>query len=142
MANDTPHLPHAMRQEDLDVLQSILDKRGGFGHREHLELVFNYLQMYDVTETHGAVGAAIRHLAAAHGAPGKYHETITRAWVHLVALHRAASDAACFDDFIAGNSGLLDRHLLEAHYSRQLLSTPRARARWTDPDLRALPAAV
>lgn len=131
-----------MRQQDLEILQSIVGTRGGFGHREHLELVWNYLQIHDVDETPRVIGAAIRHLAGAHGAPDKYHETITRSWVHLVVLHRAASDAASFDEFIAGNSGLLDRHLLEGHYSRELLGSPEARTRWTEPDLRELPSAA
>lgn len=131
-----------MRQQDLDILQTILETRGGFGHREHLELVWNYLQIHDVDETHRATGAAIRHLASAHGAPDKYHETITRSWVHLVVLHRARGDAESFDEFIAGNSGLLDRRLLEAHYSPELLGSPEARARWAEPDLHQLPSAA
>jgi hypothetical protein len=35
------------------------------------------------------VAAAVRHVAALHGMPDRYHETITRSWVHVVALHRA-----------------------------------------------------
>jgi len=58
-----------------------------------------------------------------------------------VVLHRAKSEAESFDEFIAGNSALLNRHLLEAHYSRELLSSPEARVRWTEPDLRGLPGA-
>jgi hypothetical protein len=131
-----------MRKQDLDILQSIVVTRGGFGHREHLELVWSYLQIYDAAATHRAVRAAIRHLASAHGAPDKYHETITRSWVHLVVLHRAESAAESFDEFIGGNSGLLNRHLLEAHYSREVLSSPEARVRWTEPDLRELPTAA
>jgi hypothetical protein len=57
-----------MREHDLDILQSIVVKRGGFGHR--------------------------------------------------------------------------DRHLLDAHYSRALRSSPGARAGWTAPDLRELPSAA
>ena len=131
-----------MRKRDLDIVQSIVLTRGEFGHREHLELAWSYLQIYDVAATHRAVRAAIRHLASAHGAPDKYHETITRAWVHLVVLHRAESEAESFDEFIAGNSGLLNRRLLEAHYSREVLSSPEARVRWTGPDLRELPSAA
>lgn len=131
-----------MLKQDLDILQSIVVTRGGFGHREHLELVWSYLQIHDPAETRRAVRAAIRHMASAHAAPNKYHETITRSWVHLVVLHRAESEAESFDEFIAGNSGLLDRHLLDAHYSREVLSSPEARVRWTEPDLRELPGAA
>jgi hypothetical protein len=128
-----------MRRQDLDILQSIIDARGGFGHREHVELVWNYIQAYEADEVHAAVTSAIRHLATAHGVPDNYHETITQCWVHLVALHSAGSDAESFDEFIAGNRGLLDRRLLDGHYSRELLSSPEARRSFTEPDLRELP---
>ena len=128
-----------MRRQDRDILESILTARGGFSHREHLELVWNYLRLYDAEDAHRAVTSAITHVASAHGAPEKYHETITRCWVHLVSVHLATSDAASFDEFIAGNRGLLDRRLLDGHYSPELLGSPQARARWTEPDLRQLP---
>jgi hypothetical protein len=114
-----------MRRPDLDILQSILAARGGFGHREHLELVWNYLRVYETEDAQRAMASAIKHVASAHGAPEKYHETITRCWVHLVAVHRAGSDADTFDEFIAGNRGLLDRQLLDGHYSRSLLGSAR-----------------
>jgi hypothetical protein len=128
-----------VHQEDLDIRESVLNARGGFGHREHLELAWNYLRRYEAEEAQRAVASAIRHLATAHGTPEKYHETITRCWVHLVAVHRAGSDADSFDEFIAGNAGLLDRHLLDGHYSSGLLSSSQARTRWAEPDLHELP---
>lgn len=128
-----------MRRRDRDIVESILAARGRFSHREHLELVWNYLRMYEADDAYQAVAAAIRHVARAHGAPEKYHETITRSWVHLVSVHLAGSDAESFDEFIAGNRGLLDRRLLDGHYSRALLGSPQARSRWTEPDLRQLP---
>jgi hypothetical protein len=88
------------------------------------------------------VASAIREVAKMHGAPDKYHETITRSWVHLVALHRAENQAGSFDKFIAENPGLLERRLLDQHYSRELIGSHRARAQWTEPDLRALPVAL
>lgn len=78
-------------------------------------------------------------LAVQHGTPGKYHETITRSWVQLVALHWTDGKAESFDEFIADNPALLDRHLLDRHYSRELISSPRARKRWIQPDRRAFP---
>jgi hypothetical protein len=71
--------------------------------------------------------------------PDRYHETLTASWVHLVALHRAHRPAASFDAFIASNQGLLDSHLLVRHYSRTLMDSDEARARWAQPDLRAFP---
>ncbi len=129
-----------MDERDRDILRRILDSSAGFGHREHIELAWRYLGHHDVDDANEAIGEAIRHVASLHGAPGKYHETITRAWVHLVALHRGAGEAQSFDEFIAANPRLLDRHLLDRHYSRELIMSDEARARWTAPDLREFPA--
>ena len=128
-----------MHEPDAQVLHRILDERGGFSHREHLELVWSYLQIHDLEGTRRAVASAIRQLAGAHGAPNKYHETITRCWVHLVAVHAARSEAESFDQFVAENSALLDRRLLERHYSPGLISSDQAREDWVKPDLRSLP---
>lgn len=128
-----------MREPDLKILQRILDTAGGFSHREHLEQVWNFLRIYDIDTATRAVASAIRHVAAMHGGPAKYHETITRSWVHLVALHMAASKAETFARFISENPGLLDRQILDRHYSRELISSNQARIGWVQPDLRALP---
>lgn len=129
-----------MREHHLDILATIVSTRGGFGHREHLELAWSCLDSYGgKEEAHQAVASAIRHIASTHGTPNKYHETITRFWVHLVALHRAQSGAPSFDQFIAENAALLDSRLLGRHYSRELLSSRHARTRPTQPDLLELP---
>jgi hypothetical protein len=129
-----------MHERDLPVLCRILEMRGGFGHREHLELTWNYLGMYEIGGAHQTAACAIRHVANLHGVPDRYHATITRSWVHLVAIHRQASEARSFDEFIAHNPRLLDRHLLERHYSRELIASSEARTRWVEPDIRQLPA--
>jgi hypothetical protein len=131
-----------MDERDLQTLERILHQRGGFSHREHLELVWNYLDRYDADAARDAVAAAIRHVATLHGAPERYHETITQAWVRLVALHRNGSAATTFDEFIADNAGLLDRALLARHYTEKLIASDQARRQRTEPDLRPLPAAA
>jgi hypothetical protein len=127
-----------MRPRDLHILRGIL-ARGRFGHREHLELAWSYLGQYDADAAREAMTSAIREVAASHGAPDRYHDTITRSWLHLVAIHRSASAASSFDEFIADNGGLLDRHLLSRHYSEERIASDAARAGWVDPDLRPLP---
>lgn len=128
-----------MDDSDLQALHNILDTRGGFSHREHLELTWTYLGRYPPEGAHRTVASAIRQVAEQHGQPGKYHETITGAWVRLVAAHRSVDSASTFDEFIARNPGLLDQKLLAGHYSRELLGSSEARSAWTEPDLRPLP---
>ena len=129
-----------MSAYDLEALERIVGAHGRFGHREHLELAWSYLGRYRLERAAEAMTTAVRHLAREHGMPGRYHETITRSWVRLVDVHRRNSDASSFDEFIARNSGLLDRRLLERHYSRELIDSDHARAEWTEPDLRPLPS--
>ena len=84
--------------------------------------------------------AAIRHVARQHGAEGKYHETLTRAWLRFTAVHMERWGAESFDQFIEGNRPLLNGALVEHFYSRELISGEAARVAWVDPDLRPLPA--
>jgi hypothetical protein len=129
-----------MRKRDLEVLHEILEARGGFGHREHLELAWRYLRLYPLDEAAEAMVAAIRHVAQLHGAADKYHETITRAWLHFVAVHTQRWGAESFEEFIERNPDLLERKLIEHFYSRELIFSEPARAAWAAPDLRRLPA--
>jgi hypothetical protein len=129
-----------MRRSDAEILEEIIRTRGGFGHREHLELAWTYLRLQPFEEAQRVMIAAIRHIARAHGAEDKYHETITRAWLHFVAVHMQRWGAESFEEFIEANADLLDRKLLEHFYSRELIFGEPARAVWVDPDLRRLPA--
>jgi hypothetical protein len=129
-----------MHEDNLATLSQIIKMRGGFGHREHLELAWIYLDRYSIDEAGEAMVAAIRHIAQLHDADDKYHETMTRAWLHFVAVHNQRWGAGNFDNFIARNSALLDSRLVENFYSRELIFSEQARASWTAPDLRPLPA--
>lgn len=129
-----------MRNADVELLESIIRTRGGFGHREHLELAWTYLRLYPIEEAEGVMIAAIRRVARRHGAEDKYHETITRAWLRCVAVHMQRWGAESFATFIERNPDLLDGRLLEHFYSRELIFGEPARAVWVDPDLRPLPA--
>jgi hypothetical protein len=129
-----------MRERDLQTLQEILESRGGFGHRGHLELAWNLLRRYPLDEASEVMVAAIRYIARLHGTEGEYHETIIRAWLHFVAVHTQRWDAASFEGFIERNPDLLDRQLMEHFYSRELILSDSARATWAVPDIHPLPA--
>ena len=86
------------------------------------------------------IRAGLRHLTAAHGAPGKYHETITLFWIlliqHAITLTPDMDD---FDAFLAQHDHLGDTGLLKRHYSAELLKS--SREAWAAPDLLPLPGA-
>ncbi len=122
------------------ILHEIIARGHGFGHRQHLELTWRCLEHNDPETALAIVAGAIRRIAAEHGAPDKYHATLTGGWVHCVAVHRERRPAASFDAFIARNPELLDPKLLEHFYSSSLLFSDAARAAVTGPDRRPLPA--
>ena len=129
-----------MGRSDIEILEEIVRTRGDFGHREHLELAWTYLREHPIDEAQSAMRAAIRHVARRHGAEDRYHETITLAWLHFVAVHMQRWPGDSFEAFIERNPDLLDRDLIEHFYSRALIFGAPARSAWVDPDRRRLPA--
>lgn len=123
-----------------DVPGDLLVPQGEFGHREHVRLAWTELRAHDRDGAMQRIETTIRHVAAAHGQPDKYHRTITEGWASLVAHHLAEAPDASFDAFCARFPGLLDPGLLGRHYSRERLADPAARAAMVEPDLRPLPA--
>lgn len=122
------------------TLHEILARGEGFGHRQHVELTWRYLEKHDPNTACALIAGAIREVAAAHGAPEKFHATITSAWVRCVAVHRQRWPAKSFDEFIERNAALLDSKLLERHFTPGLLFSDGARAAIVEPDIRPLPA--
>jgi hypothetical protein len=120
------------RMTDAEFLRAFEDTTlEPFHHRDHLRVTFLYLRQFGETETHARLGPAILRYAAARDASQKYHETITQAWICLVA---AASGTADFDAMLEAHPQLLDKNLLGRYYSQELLQSAEARERWVEPD--------
>src|SRR5579864_7282651 len=99
-----------------------------FHHRDHLRVTFLYLRQFGERETQARLGPAIlRHAAARNGAE-KYHQTITLAWIRLVAA--ASAGAQDFDAMLAAHPELLNKNLLERYFSPAVLASPEARTAW------------
>ena len=112
-----------------------------FPLRAHLRMAWLYVTAFGPDEAIQKAAAGIRNLARQNGRPGLYHDTLTRAWVYVVAAAIGHSPASSFTRFLALSPQLLDKHLLRNHYSPDLLASPRARATWVEPDLRPIPGA-
>lgn len=111
-----------------------------FRHRDHIRLAWIYLQLYGDREARWHMSEAIRRFAAFHGQTHKYHETITVAWLRLVAhamtrLPRSAD----FDALTKDSPELLEKRTIERFYSADLLASEAARTSWVEPDLQSLP---
>ena len=129
-----------MGELDQAILREILTRGDGFGHRQHIELAWRYLGIHDFGRAADTMGEAIRQVAVAHGRPGKYHETMTRAWARCVAVHQQRWPGGTFTEFLDRNPQLLDSALLSHFYSPQRLRTPLARESYVEPDLCPLPS--
>ena len=113
---------------------------GEFRHRQHINLAFLAVRRYGMPEATGKVCSWIRGIAAYQRAPQKYHHTVSRAWVELVAHHVAADpECADFETFARQNPALLDKRLLIRHYRSSTLAAASARHGWVEPDLAAFP---
>jgi hypothetical protein len=112
-----------------------------FHHRDHLRLSWCLIRQRGAEPAAGAISTGIQRFATHHGQAAKYHETLTRFWVRLVAhLMAAHPEIASFDDFIAAFPHLLDKDLPYRHWRRETMGNATARATWVEPDLLPLPA--
>jgi hypothetical protein len=69
--------------------------------------------------------------------PQLFHETITMAWVSLLATHHEPT----FDQFVSENEHRLNRELLHRFWTPSMLDSNGARSAWLPPDRAPLPAA-
>jgi hypothetical protein len=108
---------------------------GGFHHRDHLRLAWIYLRRYEAEEAGARIAETIRRFAAHHGQSARYHETMTQAWLLLMASEGGGS----FEEALAAKPELLDKNYLLAYYSADLLASEEAKARFVAPDIAPLP---
>ena len=107
-----------------------------FHHRDHVRLAWIYFHRYGAREAEARIGEAIRRFAAHLGKAEKYHQTMTVAWMRLVADAARGSDGN-FEEFARKNPGLLDKSALSEYYSSAVLDSDRARRAFVEPDLKS-----
>ena len=108
-----------------------------FDHTAHLRAAFCLLRRSAFLEACIAMRAGLQDLARRAGRPGLYHETITIAFMSLVAQRAASQPGVAWDDFVAAHPDLRDRALLGRWYRRETLESAQARERFVMPDAEA-----
>jgi hypothetical protein len=105
-------------------------------HAAHVRVAWWYLRQAPLPEALARFSRALRRFAAAQGAADKYHETITVAWMALVAERLQASPDLDWDAFAARYPELLVRtpSILARYYSDDCLRSPIARRTFVLPD--------
>lgn len=112
-----------------------------FSHRNHLRAAWLYLETHPLPEAAMRCALAIQKYAATLGAPGKFHLTLTLAFMHIVADLRARHPAASWEAFLAACPELVQdaQQLIARHYSEDLLQSERAKKTFVPPDREPLP---
>ncbi len=109
---------------------------GQFSHAAHVRVAWHYLKQAPLPEALARFIASLQRFAAAHGVSGKYHETVTVAYVLLIAERLDGARELSWPQFAARNPDLLERHpsALARYYSGALLSSERARRSFVMPE--------
>ena len=105
-----------------------------FGHIQHVAVAYEMIVRYGFAETMVHYAAGIRAMAEAASAPDKYNETVTVAFLSLIAERIAADGDMAFETFINRNSDLLDKDVLARWYSSERLQSDLARRMFVLPD--------
>lgn len=108
-----------------------------FHHEQHVHVAWLFVRRYGMPAALGEFSEAIKRFAAAKGATGLYHETITWAFLLLIAERQARTSADTWDMFAAGNADLLTwkPSILNRYYSKELLASDLARRTFVMPDV-------
>jgi hypothetical protein len=105
-----------------------------FGHRGHLRAGFLYLRRHDFPGACVAMKRAVQGFARALGKAGLYHETLTIAYLSLLA-ERLADEPAdlTFERFLERYPELTSRAYFERYYPRGTLDAAESRATFVLP---------
>ena len=148
----TPSSPNADSYVDADIdalvarFEAAAIPAAEWTHHAHLTVGTWHVARYGADAALERMRAGIRQLNAAHGTIDSdtrgYHETITCAYVRLLAAFLATRPAGeplatTVAALLAGP--LAARDALARHYSRERLLSIAARRVWIEPDLAPLP---
>ena len=105
-----------------------------FTHREHVRMGFETLRRYEFLDGAVRYSRALRRLCERAGRPEKFHQTLTLAFLALIAERLAAEAPTDFAGFAAANPDLLDPAVLSRWYSPQRLASAVARRAFLLPN--------
>jgi hypothetical protein len=125
MIENSPDLDQFMRG-DVDA--------AAFPHREHVRMGFEMLRRYDYIESVYRFSRILQAMAARAGKPQAFHQTVTVAFLSLIAERASSGEHADFDAFIRANPQLLDRSAITRRYPSEQLASDVARRSFLLPE--------
>lgn len=123
--------------ELLEAFESATLPAGAFRHRDHVRMAWIYLGRRPPLQALESFAGALRRFAAAQGAPGLYHETITWSFFFLIQERRArGADGEDWEEFARRNPDLLawKPSILDRYYRPETLGSELARRVFVLPD--------
>lgn len=108
-----------------------------FHHEQHVRVAWLFVRRHGMPAAMGEFSEAIKRFAAAKGADGLYHETITWAFLLIIGERQARQPADTWRVFAEANADLLSwkPSILERYYSKELLMSDEAKRSFVMPDL-------
>lgn len=121
--------------ELIDLFEQAALPGEAFTHEAHVRAAWCYLTRYPFAEALWRFSTALRRFAAAQGAAEKYHETITVAWMAIVAGRIDEGHEESWSDFARSHADLLRSGLapLAPWYSNAVLRSERAKRTFVLP---------
>ena len=113
--------------EELIALENGTIDPASFPHAEHVRLGYEMLGQYGFGEAVARFSRGLKSLATRNGHPEKYHDTITVAFLAVIAERRARSTTTEWAKFKDKNGDLLNKSCLERWYSPEQLRSDLAR---------------
>ena len=123
-------------QELVDAFEAAIIAPSQFDHAAHIATALSYLaRLSSVAEAIACMRSSLLQFAAHHGI-NVYHETITTFWMRL--LHHLA-DGPYRDIPLWSRINLIVKRwehvgAVEAHYSREVITSKVARQQWVPSD--------
>ncbi len=136
---------HQLTEADLEFAQRFASGEmapADFNHLAHLRLACIHLASEGPDQAVITFSDALLAFLDHHGIDaGKFHVTLTRAWVRATwHFMQRLGDTAGSEDFLHRATVLHDPQIMLTHYSRHMLFSAEARERFIPPDLQPIPA--
>jgi hypothetical protein len=130
--------------DDHSLIREFLAHRvepAGFDHLAHVRVAWLLLEQFPFELAMQKFEAGAMDLATRAGVPEKYHATITRALMQIIAADRDSGALLCWQDYQDSGPVVLSdaKSTLLHYYSVGLIFSEPARLAWCKPDLRPLP---
>jgi hypothetical protein len=128
----------------LEAFESATAPRESWTHEAHVRIAYLYLLRHAPPEALDRFRSKLRQLNASlgvfDGPESGYHETLTQAWLRVIAATiRSTGRASDSLEFCRSNPHLLARTLLRLYYTRQRILSSEAKVAFVEPDLAPLP---